>query len=80
MLLYSKAMMWCQSTRRKPLEKIGHDYNPSLTTGNDNPDKVQEKVVKPKIISLWPTVGEPFVIVIKHACRIVQNVAIDLAQ
>lgn len=51
-----------------------------LTTGNDDPNEIQEKVVKPKVISLWPAVGQSLVVMVKHACRVVKNVAIYLAQ
>ena len=50
-----------------------------LTPRNDDPDEIEEKVVEPKVIGLWPPMGEPFVVMIKHACRVVQNIAVDLS-
>ena len=34
-----------------------HDHKYERTARNDNPDEIQEKVVKPKVISLRPAVG-----------------------
>lgn len=50
-----------------------------LTAWNDDPDKVHEEVVPPKVIRLWSAVGQSFMIVIKHACGVVEDVSIDLA-
>lgn len=52
----------------------------ALTTGNDNPNKIHEKVIEPKVVSLRSAIGESLMIMIEHACRVVQNVAINLAQ
>ena len=51
-----------------------------LTSGNHNPNKVQEKVVAPKVKCLGPPVHTSGIIMSKHAGSVVQDVAVDLAQ
>lgn len=62
------------------MDGIGTKKNIKLTTRNDNPDKIQEKVVKPKVIRFRPAICEPFMVMIEHARSIVENIAIDLTQ
>ena len=42
-----------------------------LTSRNNNPDKIHEDEVKPKVISLGPAVGQVLVVMVKHGGRIV---------
>lgn len=51
-----------------------------LTPWDDDPYEVHEEIVTPKIVSLWSAVSETSIIMVKHACRIVENVAIYLSQ
>ena len=48
------------------------------TTRNNNPDEVHEEIIHPKVVCFWAAVRDVFIIVIKHACCIVQDVSIDL--
>lgn len=49
-----------------------------LTAGYYDPDEVHEEVVPPKVICLGPAVRYSFIIVIEHASRVVEDVAVDL--
>jgi hypothetical protein len=49
-----------------------------LTTWDNDPNKVHEKIVPPEVVGFWSAVCKTFVIVIKHACSIVEDVAVDL--
>lgn len=51
-----------------------------LTAWDDDPYEVHEDIVTPKIVSLWSAISETFVIMVKHARRIVENVAINLSE
>lgn len=49
-----------------------------LTSGYYYPYKVHEKVIAPKIICLWPAICDALVPEVKHARRIVEDIAVDL--
>ena len=51
-----------------------------LTTRYDDPEKIHEKVIHPKIVRLWTAVIDTFEIKIEHTGGIVQNVAVELSQ
>lgn len=51
----------------------------TLTSRNDNPEKVHEEVVAPEVVGLWSRVGDAQVVVVEHAGGVVQDVAVDLA-
>ena len=51
-----------------------------LTARDDDPNKIHEKIVCPEIISLWPTVFHTFEVEIKHACSVVEYIAIYLTE
>ena len=49
------------------------------TARYDDPDEIHEEIVAPEIVSFGATVGQPFVVVVKHAGCVVQNITVDLA-
>jgi hypothetical protein len=67
----------------KTVEKLArvrsHWVDP-LTARDNNPKEIHHEVVAPEIVSLRSAVGQVLVVMVKHGCRIVEHVAIDLAQ
>jgi hypothetical protein len=53
------------------VQKPVKNYSLELTTRNDDPNKIHEKVVKPKVVSFGSAIGESLVVMIEHACRVV---------
>lgn len=53
---------------------------PPLTAGYDDPDKVHGEVVTPEVVGFGPAVCQALVIVVEHAGRVVEDVAVDLAR
>ena len=51
-----------------------------LTAWEDHPDKVEEKVVSPKIVSLWSEVGDALEPVVEETGGIVQYETIELTK
>jgi hypothetical protein len=43
----------------------------TLTGWNDDPKEIHHEVIAPEIISLWPTIGQVFVVMVKHRRGIV---------
>lgn len=52
----------------------------ALTPWYYYPYKVHEKVVTPKVVRLWPAVCNAFVIEVKHARRVVEDIAVNLTE
>lgn len=51
-----------------------------LTSGYYYPYKVHEKVIAPKVICLWPAISDALVPEVKHARRIVEDIAVNLTK
>lgn len=51
-----------------------------LTGGNDDPDEVHENEVEPEIVSLGSAVCQVLMVVIEHACGVVENIAVYLSK
>lgn len=51
-----------------------------LTSRYYYPYKVHEKVIAPKIVCLWPAVSDALVPEVKHARRIVEDIAVNLTK
>ena len=49
-----------------------------LTSRDNNPDEIHEEIVAPEIVGFRATIRKPLVVVVKHARRVVQNIAVDL--
>lgn len=52
----------------------------ALTPWYYYPYKVHEKVITPKVVRLWPAVCNAFVIEVKHARRVVEDIAVNLTE
>lgn len=53
---------------------------PALTAGNDDPDEVHEEEVEPEVVCFRAAILLASIVQIKHAGRIVENIAVDLAE
>lgn len=49
-----------------------------LTGADEHPDEIEEKVIKPEVITLRPTEGFSVEVKVKQARSVVKDVAIDL--
>lgn len=62
-------------------QRVGHTFTACrLTTGDDNPYCVHENVVEPEVVRLGPAIRKALVVVVKHARREVQHIAVDLSK
>lgn len=52
----------------------------TLTAWNDDPNEVHEEIITPKVIRFWSAVRKALVVVVEHACGVVEYITIDLAQ
>lgn len=50
-----------------------------LTGRHNDPNEIQEEVIAPEVVSLWPTVGQTIEIMIKHASGIIEDIPVDVS-
>ena len=51
-----------------------------LTERNHDPNEIKEEEIAPVIISLWPTVRQTLVVLVKQRGSIIKDVTIELAE
>lgn len=51
-----------------------------LTAWDDDPDEVHEEIISPEVVRFWSAVCKTFVVVIEHACSVIEDVAVYLAK
>ena len=51
---------------------------PGLTARDSNPDKVHEAIVAPEVVGFGPTIRDTLVVMVEHACCIVEDITIYL--
>lgn len=51
-----------------------------LTARDDNPNEVHKEEVEPEIVGFWSAINQVLMVIIEHAGRIVENIAIYLAK
>lgn len=61
----------CIAVRTMSSRQLIKDRYVQLTRWDNDPDKVHGEVIKPEIVSFWPTVTEAVIVVVEHACGIV---------
>lgn len=69
----------CKWDLRASLGSLSISWGDKLTSGNDNPNKIHQKIVYPEIQPLGPTVRDAIHVMVIETCGIVQGISVQMS-